>query len=350
VQLDEVAYPLVLALELGRADAETWRRHARPAAEYLLKHGPRTPQERWEEEGGYSPASIAAQIAGLVSAAELARRNGDEEAAGRCQAAAREWAARVKEWTVTRTGPHSSRPYFLRVTADGRPDSGAPLELNNGAGTFDERAVVDAGFLELVRFGILPPDDQEVVETVRVVDRVLRIETPNGPAFYRYNHDGYGEKPDGRGWDGTGIGRLWAFLAGERGEYELAAGRDARPWLDALMGFANGGRMLPEQVWDRPESPRPHLVFGEGTGSATPLAWTCAQFIRLVRGVEDGKVFGTPEIVRQFFTTRESASSTVLANETRDSDPRIHPVRAQAGHRRSFPSTLIHREPIGRED
>jgi glucoamylase len=305
VQLDEVAYPLVLALELGRADAETWRRHARPAAEYILRHGPRTPQERWEEEEGYSPASIAAQIAGLVAAAELARRNGDADAAGRYQAAAREWAALVKEWTVTRTGPHSSRPYFLRITAEGRPDSGAPLELNNGAGTHDERAVVDAGFLELVRFGILPPDDPEVVESLRVIDRVLRVETPNGPTFYRYNHDGYGEKPDGRGWDGVGVGRLWAFLAGERGEYELAAGRDARAWLDALAGFANEGRLLPEQVWDRAESPRPHLVFGEGTGSATPLAWTCAQFIRLVRAVEDGKLLGTPETVRRFF--RDSA-------------------------------------------
>jgi glucoamylase len=305
LQLDEVAYPLVLAWQLGRTDGETYRRHVRPSAEFLVKNGPATPQERWEEEAGYSPSTIAAEIAGLVAAGAIAEQNGDAEAAARYRATADAWASRVDEWTVTRTGPHARHPYFLRLSQDGRPDSGLPLEINNGGGTFDEREILDAGFLELVRLGIRPPSDPVVVASLEVVDRVLRVETPAGPAFYRYNHDGYGEKADGRGYDGTGIGRLWPLLTGERGEYELLAGRDARPYLDALAGFANEGGMLPEQVWDRSESPRPHLRLGRGSGSATPLAWTCAQLIRLALAVEDGRLPEMPEVVRRHFQ-RES--------------------------------------------
>lgn len=141
------------------------------------------------------------------------------------------------------------------------------------------------------------------IETFLVGRRENR-QTPNGPGFYRYNGDGYGEKPDGRGWDGTGQGRLWPLLTGERGEYELAAGRDARSWLDALAAFANQGRMLPEQVWDRAESPRPHLTFGEGTGGATPLAWTHAQFVRLALSLQTGRLVEQPEAVRRFFAHR----------------------------------------------
>lgn len=308
VQLDEVAYPLILAHELGRFDAETYRRHVRPAAEYLLAHGPATPQERWEEEAGYSPSTLAAEIAGLVAASDLAARNGQRADAERYRATADLWADGVDAWTVTRTGPLSPRPYFLRIAQDGRPDSGKLLEINNGGGLRDERSVVDAGFLELVRLGIRPPDDPVVVASLAVVDERLRVETPRGPSFYRYNGDGYGEKPDGRGWDGTGVGRLWPLLTGERGEYELLAGRDARPYLDALRAFANDGRMLPEQVWDRRESPRPWLRFGAGTGAATPLAWSCAEFIRLALAIETGKSVGQPEIVRRYFAERRTGT------------------------------------------
>jgi len=310
LQLDEVAYPLVMAQEQGRTDARTWRRHIRPAAEFILKHGPATPQERWEEEGGYSPAAIAAQIAGLVCAAAVAERNGDADAASRYRATADEWADRVESWTVTRSGPHAREPYFLRLSQGGAPDSGQALEINNGGGSFDERSIVDAGFLELVRLGIRPPADPLVARSLAVVDRTIRVETPHGPAWYRYNHDGYGEKPDGRGYDKTGVGRLWPLLTGERGEYELANGRDARPYLDAMAGFANDGRMLPEQVWDRPEPPRPHLRFGEGTGAATPLAWTSAGFIRLALGIAEGRLLGQPKVVADHFEKRRARAAS----------------------------------------
>ena len=305
LQLDEVAYPLLLAWQLGRTDDATWTAHVRPAAEFIVARGPSSPQERWEEEGGYSPSTIAAEIAGLVAAAAIADKNRDADAAVRYRATADKWREEVMRWTITCTGPFAPPPYFLRLTGSGQPDRGDPLELNNGAGTWDERAIVDAGFLELVRLGIVPADSPAIDASLRVVDREIRVQTPNGPGWYRYNHDGYGEEPDGDGWTGTGgVGRLWPLLTGERGEYELAAGRDASSYLDALQRFANEGRMLSEQVWDRPERPRPHLQFGEGTGSATPLAWTNAQFIRLALGIRDRRVVEMPEVVRDHFRNR----------------------------------------------
>jgi glucoamylase len=302
LQLDEVAYPLILAHQLGRTDGRTYVRHIRPAAQFIVNNGPATPQERWEEESGYSPSTIAAEIAGLLSAAAIADQNDDREAAIRWRLIADDWAARLEQWTVTTNGPHAKEPYFLRLTQHGKPTEGTALQINNGGGVFDERQIVDAGFLELVRLGIRPATDPRIRASLAVIDRVLRVETPRGPAFYRYNQDGYGEKQNGRGYDGTGVGRLWPLLTGERGEYELAAGADARPWLKALGAFAGEGDMLPEQVWDKKESPRPHLRFGEGTGSATPLAWAHAQFIRLALGIEDGRLIGPPAVVKQHFS------------------------------------------------
>ncbi|HZH90616.1 MAG TPA: alpha/beta hydrolase-fold protein [Pyrinomonadaceae bacterium] len=159
-----------------------------------------------------------------------------------------------------------------------------------------------------MRLGIRRADDPLIARSLAVVDKVLRVETPNGAAWYRYNHDGYGEMDDGRPWnfDGkyTGKGRLWALLSVERGQYELARGErtNALMRLDHMLGFANEGLMLPEQIWDRRESPHPDLVFGEGTGSATPLAWTMAQFIRLAANLSEGRNLETPDIVAARYT------------------------------------------------
>lgn len=317
VQMDEVAYPLILAHELGRTDAETFEKHIKRAANYLVKHGPATPQERWEEESGYSPSTIAAEIAGLICAAEIASKNRDEASSVLWRAAADDWARKVESWTVTTGGPHGGR-YFLRVSQTGEPDSGQPLEINNGGGSFDEREIVDAGFLELVRLGIRPADDPLIKRSLEVVDQKIKVETPNGAAWYRYNHDGYGEKPDGRGYDGTGKGRLWVLLTGERGEYALQSGLDARPYLDAMLRMATKARMLPEQVWDRAESPLPHLKFGQGTGSATPLAWTNAQFIRLALAIQEGRPQAVPAPVAARYRGQGARlSTTARASLTR---------------------------------
>ena len=300
LQMDEVSYPNILAWQLGKTDKSTFEKHVKPAADFVVSHGPATPQERWEEKSGYSPSTIAAEIAGLICAADIAHLNGDDVSHDHWVTIADDWAKNLRQWTVTHTGKYAPE-YYIRIAQKGQPDVGGQIDTANGGGLWDEREIVDAGFLELVRLGISRPDDPLVTQSLSVVDKVIRVETPNGPTFYRYNHDGYGEKADGKGYDGTGIGRLWIIFAGERGEYELARGRDAHPYLDAMQKMANAGGMLAEQIWDRPESPKPWLQFGQGTGSATPLAWTNAQFVRLAIALKEGKLPEMPGIVQAHF-------------------------------------------------
>ncbi len=300
LQMDQVAFPLILAYQLGRTDPNTWQRHVKPAADFILQHGPYTGQERWEEESGYSPSTIAAQIAALVCSAQIARSNRDGVTANKYLARADEWVKNLQDWTATKTGPHAKLSYYLRITENTNPDDGTALEINSGGGTFDEREIVDAGFLELVRLGIKAAEDPLILRSLDVVDKLIKVETPGGPGWYRYNHDAYGERPDGGGYDGrSGVGRLWVLLTGERGEYDVARDdlEQARSRLDAMMFFANDGLMLPEQVWDRFDSPRPGLVFAEGTGAATPLAWSMAQFLRLAINIQRGHNTETPEVV-----------------------------------------------------
>jgi len=300
LQMDEVAFPLILAYQFGRTDRNTWSKHIRPAADFIVHHGPATGQERWEEKGGYSPATIAAEIAGLVCAARIARLNGDLKSAGDYLKIADDWAQNVERWTATTTGPYGDGNYFLRITQNGNPNAGTKIEINSGGGVYDEREVVDEGFLELVRLGIRAANDPLVLKSVAVADKLIKVDTPPGAGWYRYNHDAYGERPDGRPYDGQkGLGRLWSLITGERGEYELALGvkAQARRHLDTMMAFANDGEMIPEQVWDREESPAAQFQFGAGTGSATPLAWSMAQFIRLAINLDRGRNSETPAIV-----------------------------------------------------
>jgi len=297
LQLDQVALPIVLALQLRRTDAQIWLKHIKPAADFIVTHGPVTNQDRWEEKPGYSPATIAAEIAGLVCAAEIARRNWDNASAVRYLKTADGWEKALTKWTVTSNGPHGDRKYFLRLTEKGNPNDGDVMDINSGGGKFDQRSIVDAGFLELVRLGIKPANDPVIVNSLEVIDSLIKRDTPSGPGWYRYNHDAYGERAEGESYDGkSGIGRLWTLLTGERGEYELALGRKdkAQQMLDAMVGFANDGRMIPEQVWDRSGG---RFSIGSGTGSATPLAWSMAQFIRLSVNIQSGRNLETPQIV-----------------------------------------------------
>jgi len=304
LQMDQVALPLVLAYQLKRHDRKTWLKHIKPAADFILNRGPRTDQDRWEEKPGYSPATIAAQIAGLVCAAEIAKLNGDKATAGKYRETADNWAQNVDKWTVTKS---SNAGYYLRITENDNPNDGAKMEINSSSLVVDERKILDAGFLELVRLGIKGPRDPLIVESLKLIDQLIKVKTPAGEAWYRYNHDAYGETPDGGNYDArNGIGRLWTLLTGERGEYELAAGNvaGAQKMLATLAGFANDGGMIPEQVWDREESPAASLRFGAGTGSATPLAWSMAQFIRLAMSIERGRNVETPRVVWERYGRR----------------------------------------------
>jgi glucoamylase len=310
LQLDEVALPIVLADQLRRTDARTWA-HVKLAADFLVgftqdgNRAPWTPQERWENQSGYSPATIAAEIAGLVCAAHIAGVNGDSASARRYLATADAWQARVKDWTVTTTGPYSAGPYFLRLTKDGNPDAGTAYNIgDSGPSNVDQRRVVDPSFLDLVRLGVLPAGDPAVVNTLAVVDAQLGVPTPRGFYWHRASFDGYGEKADGSPWD-FGLpddslitrGRAWPLLNGERGEYQIAAGQvtAGRAQLTAMANAAGPGYLLPEQVWD--QRPPPGFLPGTPTFSATPLAWSHAQFIRLARDAEAGRVLEQPAVV-----------------------------------------------------
>jgi glucoamylase len=321
LQLDEVALPIVLAWQVSRAGRTDQAGRLAPgtyagvrrAADFLLgfrdpatgRAAPYSPQERWENQSGYSPATIAAQVAGLVCAADLARRNGAPADAARWLATADAWQRSIPQWTVTRTGPYSSRPYYLRLTKDGAPDVGTTYSLGDGGpSAIDQRAVVDPSFLDLVRLGVTPAGDPAVRATLPVIDAHLATRTPRGTFWHRYTADGYGEDRAGGPWRPTDpdsaitLGRVWPLLAGERGEYEIAAGRSGRPALAALAATANDGGMLAEQVWDdRPPAAAPGVEPGTGTRSATPLAWSHAVYVRLAWSIVAGRPVERPAVV-----------------------------------------------------
>ena len=321
LQLDEVGDPIILAYKLGRKDATTWS-HVKQAADFLVTFvssegypAPYTPEERWENQSGYSPASTASEIAGLVCAADIANANGDTASAQLYLTTADSWQSQVEIWTVTSTGPYSTQPYFLRLTKDGNPNAtNTTYSIGDGGpSVIDQRKVVDPSFLELVRLGVKPANDQAVLNSLPVVDAQLGVTTPNGMFWHRYNFDGYGETSTGAPWGVTSSdtftthGRVWPIFAGERGEYDLAAhnGLGAEAHLIAMVLTANEGYLLPEQVWDnQPPAGQPGFASGTGTFSATPLAWTHAQFIRLAFDIAAGRLLEQPAIVADRYLHR----------------------------------------------
>jgi glucoamylase len=305
LQMDEVSFPTLLAWQLGRTDDTAWQ-HVSAAEDYVVANGPSTPGDRWENASGYSPATIAAEISGLVVGARIARLHGDDARAQTYLATADSWRNQLGHWTVTTNGPLSSKPYFLRITPDGDANAPTEIQLSDGGPLIDQRKVLDPSFLELVRLGVLRPRDPRILNTIALVDHYLGYRTANGPFWHRASYDGYGEKSDGSEWEptptGSGLthGRGWPLLTGERGEYALAAGRNAQFALATMARSAyKASRLLPEQVWDHqpPAGTSPRFRPGEPTFSATPLAWTHAQFIRLAWSIDAGAPVETPQPV-----------------------------------------------------
>ena len=304
-QQDEVAFPIVLAWQLHRDDAQTYAQHVKPAADWLVRTGPQTDMDRWENQSGWSPGTIASEIAGLICAADLARKAGDDASAATYEATADQWQKSVESWTATTNGPYSDKPYYLRLTKDANPNDGSTYSIgDSGPSAADERTVVDPSFLELVRLGVKRADDPTILNSIAVVDQQLAVDTPNGRFWHRANFDGYGEQLDGQPWNSFPAdsratrGRAWPIFSGERGEYNLLAGNPANAQLAAMAGAANEGGMIPEQVWDdQPPSGTPGFPKGEGTLSATPLAWSHAQFVRLAWSIDAGHPVEQPSIV-----------------------------------------------------
>jgi glucoamylase len=306
IQLDEVAFPILLAWQL-------WKRGAlanfhpfemvRRAAGFLIREGPITPQDRWEEASGYSPSTLAVHIAALICAAEFFENEGAYATADFIRDYADFLESHIERWTVTTEGtlvPGITR-HYIRINpavatdcADEDPNYGTLVLANQPPGApseFSAREIVDPGFLELVRYGIRSAHDRIIQDSLRVVDAVLKVETPYGPSWRRYNRDGYGQRDDGSAYSGWGTGRPWPLLTAERGHYEIAAGHDPEPYLRALENFAEGMGLIPEQIWDGLDIPSRFLRFGGPTGSAQPLLWAHSEYVKLHRSLADGKVF-----------------------------------------------------------
>jgi glucoamylase len=297
LQMDEVADPIILAYQLGATTSADWG-HVEELASYLVSNGPYTPEERWEENSGYSPATMAAEIAGLLCAASIAQANGATSDAETYQSTALSWASEVDSLTYTTTGPYGNGDYFLRITPDGSPNSGDSISIANGGGSHDDRTVVDPSFLELVRLGVKSPAATDITNTISVVDSELEVSMPEGPIWHRYSFDGYGETASGGDYTGSGVGNPWPVLTGERGEYDVADGNlsGAQSLLQTMAGAANSGYQISEQVWGGATGTG-GFTFGQPDNSATPLMWAMAQFARLAIDISAGKDVDTPAVV-----------------------------------------------------
>jgi glucoamylase len=321
IQLDEVAFPIILAWRLwkqdGLGDFDIFPFVERAAA-FLVRYAPVTQQERWEEVAGYSPSTLAAVISALVCAADIARARQSTELGSYLETYADWIESHLDEWTTTKEGvlhPEVKYHYMrIRPPAEGEPFYNPQLPAgwihisNREPGEkcdYEAREVIDAGFLELVRYGIRRADDPLIVDSLKVVDSCLKIETPFGDCWRRYNHDGYGQKKNGDPYDGWGQGRAWPILTGERGHYELCAGEDYSPRIRAIEKFSSQGGMLPEQVWDYADIPSKGMYRGRSAGSAQPLVWAHAEYLKLLRSAADGRVFDRISVVESRYGVEE---------------------------------------------
>ncbi|MDE3216876.1 MAG: glycosyl hydrolase, partial [Gemmatimonadota bacterium] len=306
VQLDEAAFPVLLAgalAERNALDGIPVRAMVRRALRFIALTGPSSDQDRWEEDRGVNPFTLAACIAALVAGAEFLD-GPDREFALRL---ADFWNGQVEEWTTVCDTPLGrslgvSRCY-VRVAPPGVVSSHDALHqvlaikncaVDPGLAADDQ---IGGDFLQLVRLGLRPADDPVIRGSVRVADEMLRVETPNGPAWHRYNGDGYGEHDDGAPFDGTGRGRAWPLLTGERGHYALAAGEDALPYLEAMARMTGPGGLMPEQVWDAAPIPERGLYPGRPSGSAMPLVWAHAEYVKLAASIRQGRPVDRSEAV-----------------------------------------------------
>jgi glucoamylase len=295
IQLDEVSFPILLAGKLQElnllSDVSGARAMVRAAAGYLVRNGPLSPQDRWEENAGANPFTLAAEIAALVVAGSFLE--GDEREY--VLSLADDWNERVEEWTYVR---HSQLAqtlqvdgYYVRLSPpEAQGGLRGRVEVRNRAGeTLPAEALVGLEFLYLVRLGLRSPHDPKIRASLVVAEAMLKVETPCGPSYHRYNEDGYGEHENGDAFDGTGIGRAWPLLTGERGHYALQAGEAVTPYLEAMCCMTGTGGLIPEQVWDRAALTSKGLEPGKPSGSAMPLVWAHAEFLKLLYSQASGK-------------------------------------------------------------
>jgi glucoamylase len=327
VQMDETALPILLvdlarregALDEGELASLLTMVHA--AAGFLVRNGPVTPQDRWEEDPGYAPFTLAAQVAALLAAADLVERQGLAVQAHYLRETADTWNDAIERWIyVTDTDlsrEYGVEGYYVRIAPPdiceaASPQAGFVAIKNRPPGQSNEPAthIISPDALALVRFGLRTANDPRIRNTLKIIDALLRVETNSGPSWHRYNDDGYGEHEDGSPFDGSGVGRAWPLLTGERAHFELAAGhlKQARELQAALERFAGESGLLPEQVWDSKDLPERELFNGRPSGSAMPLVWAHAEYIKLCHSLADERVFDMPPQTVQRYLVDKTTS------------------------------------------
>ncbi len=327
IQMDETAFPILL-LDLMRREApdtlghlDRWWPMVRNAVSFILRNGPVTQQDRWEEDAGYSPFTLAAEISALLAAADIADLTGHSDQAQTMRDTADAWNDNIERWTYATGGDLAQQlgidGYYVRIAPPDVDIAGAAsptqgfVPIKNKPPGQDGAAayhIISPDALALVRFGLRAPDDPRILNTLRAIDALLSVQLPQGPCWYRYNGDGYGEHKDGSAFDGTGIGRPWPLLAGERAHYSLAAGHrdEAESLLSVIENSTYGqSRLLPEQVWDDADLPALELFRGKPSGSACPLVWAHSEYVKLRRSIRDGKVFDQPpQTVKRYLVNK----------------------------------------------
>ena len=325
IQMDQVALAILLvhtSYQKNFIDEERCKRYwpvVKKALKYLIVNGPYTHQDRWEEESGYTPFTLAAEIAALLAGASLAEANNEKEIAKYCVETADNWNDNIEKWTYV-TGTSLSEKigvdgYYMRINpfdlcADDVKNKYINLKNHvgdNGKILLGELICVDA--LALVRFGLRDANDPRILNTIKVIDAKLKTDTPSGPCWHRYNNDGYGEDENGNPYTGHGIGRAWPLLTGERAHYEIAAGHveEARDLLKTMESFANNS-LFPEQIWDAKNIPEKGLFFGKFTGSAMPLTWAHAEYIKLCSSIKKKRIADMPQFTQERYIKQKVTS------------------------------------------
>lgn len=326
-QLDETAFPILLTGMLVREGAlkkeelNEYLPMIRSAVKFLLQNGPCSEQDRWEENAGYSPFTLAVEISALLTAADILEWNKERKIARYLRETADMWNDNIEAWTyVTDTDEckkYGIEGYYVRIAP---PNVGETPTLDDDliliknlphSNELPSSKVVSPDALALVRFGLRAADDPRILNTIKIVDETLKIDTPNGECWHRYSYDGYGEHADGSPFDGIGIGRAWPLLTGERAHYEIAAGNfeKATELLESIENFSNEGGMIPEQIWDDTDIPEKELIYGQPSGSAMPLVWAHSEYMKLCRSLHDKAIFDQPEKAYQRYVVQKKKTT-----------------------------------------
>jgi glucoamylase len=315
IQVDQAAQPILLtdlALREGaitEADRELFWPMVRGAAGYIVRNGASTELDRWEEQEGYNAYSLAVMVASLLAAADWADAAGEGETATYLRESADAWDACIDGWLYVRGTKLAAEVgvdgYYARILPPGSIEPAAPgrqqarvLDLDSGDQDIPAHEVASVDALALVRYGLRDANDPRILNTLKVIDATLMMETDRGPIWHRYIADRFGEHNDGSAFEAhdKGKGRAWPLLTGERGHYELAHSgrRRAGEMLAFMAAYAGEAGLMSEQVWDADDIPEKGLFRGRPTGSACPLLWAHSEYLKLLRSLKDGRVFDLP--------------------------------------------------------